>query len=42
MRIDEHVTLGLARREDPGVMMVKALGEQPWPDGDVDLLGHLF
>jgi hypothetical protein len=42
VRIDEHVTLGLARREDPGVMMVKALGGQPWPGGDVDLLGHLF
>ena len=42
VRIDDHVTLGLARQEDTGVMMVKALGEQPWPDGDVDLLGHLF
>ena len=27
---------------DTGVMMVKATGEQPWPEGDVDLLGHLF
>jgi GNAT superfamily N-acetyltransferase len=42
VKINEHVTLGLARREDPGVMMVKALGRQPWPDGEVDLLGHLF
>ena len=42
VRIDEHVTLGLARQEDPGAMMVKALGEQAWPEGDVDLLGHLF
>jgi GNAT superfamily N-acetyltransferase len=42
VKIHDHVTLGLARQEDPGVMMVKALGEQPWPDGDVDLLGHLF
>ena len=42
VKINEHVTLGLARREAPGVMMVKALGGQAWPDGDVDLLGHLF
>jgi hypothetical protein len=42
VKIHDHVTVGLARQEDPGVMMVKALGEQPWPDGDVDLLGHLF
>ena len=42
VRIHDHVTLGLARREDPGAMMVKALGEQAWPEGDVDLLGHLF
>ena len=40
--IEDHVTLGLARHEDTGAMMVKALGEHAWPDGDVDLLGHLF
>ena len=42
VRIDDHVTLGLARQADPGAMMVMALGEQIWPDDDVDLLGHLF
>jgi predicted N-acetyltransferase YhbS len=42
VRIDEHVTLGLARHTDTGAMMVKALGEHTWPDGEVDLLGHLF
>jgi hypothetical protein len=42
VRINDHVTLGLAGPEDTGVMMVKATGEQPWPEGDVDLLGHLF
>jgi GNAT superfamily N-acetyltransferase len=42
VRIDDHVTLGLARQADTGAMMVKALGDQPWPEGDVDLLGHLF
>jgi predicted N-acetyltransferase YhbS len=42
VRINDHVTLGLARQADPGAMMVKASGEQSWPEGDVDLLGHLF
>jgi GNAT superfamily N-acetyltransferase len=42
VRIDNHVTLGLAGPADTGVMMVKATGPHPWPDGDVDLLGHLF
>ena len=42
LRINDHVTLGLAGPEDTGVMMVKAVGEQPWPEDDVDLLGHLF
>jgi predicted N-acetyltransferase YhbS len=42
VQIHDHVTLGLARREDTGAMMVKAVGEQHWPEGDVDLLGHLF
>lgn len=42
VRIDEHVTLGLARHADTGAMMIKAIGEHSWPDGDVDLLGHLF
>jgi len=42
VRINDHLTLGLARQEDTGAMMIKALGQQPWPEGDVDLLGHLF
>jgi GNAT superfamily N-acetyltransferase len=42
VKIHDHVTLGLARQEDTGAMMVKAPGEQSWPEGDVDLLGHLF
>jgi len=42
VQINDHVTLGLARQEDTGAMMIKALGQQPWPKGDVDLLGHLF
>ena len=42
VKIDDHTTLGLARQADPDVMMVKAIGARAWPDGDVDLLGHLF
>ena len=42
VRIHDHATLGIARQEDTGAMMVKAIGEQAWPDGDVDLLGHVF
>jgi GNAT superfamily N-acetyltransferase len=42
VRIDNHVTLGLAGPADTGAMMVKATGARPWPEGDVDLLGHLF
>ena len=42
VRIDKHATLGIARQADPGAMMVKAIGEQAWPEDDVDLLGHLF
>jgi len=42
VKIDNHTTLGLARQVDPGVMMVKAVGNRAWPVGDVDLLGHLF
>jgi hypothetical protein len=33
---------GIARQADPEAMMVKAIGEQAWPEDDVDLLGHLF
>ena len=42
LRINNHVTLGLAGPEDTGAMMIKAIGAQDWPEGDVDLLGHLF
>jgi predicted N-acetyltransferase YhbS len=42
VQINDHATLGIARQEDTGAMMVKAVGEQAWPDGDVDLLGHVF
>jgi GNAT superfamily N-acetyltransferase len=42
LMIHEHATLGLARSEDTGALMVKQTGQLPWPDGEADLLGHLF
>jgi len=42
VKIDDHRTLGLATQENPGVMMVKDVAGRAWPEGDVDLLGHLF
>jgi hypothetical protein len=42
LKIDEHATLGLAAAEDTGALMVKKIGQQAWPEGEVDLLGHLF
>ena len=43
VKIDDHRTLGLATSESlADSMMVKATGSRLWPDGDVDLLGHVF
>ena len=42
VKIHEHTTLGLARAEDTGALMVKATGPRAWPEGEVDLLGHLI
>jgi predicted N-acetyltransferase YhbS len=42
LKIDDHTTLGLATAEDTGALMVKKIGSHDWPDGVVDLLGHLF
>ncbi|HET7018515.1 MAG TPA: GNAT family N-acetyltransferase [Streptosporangiaceae bacterium] len=42
LKINEHTTLGLATAEDTGALMIKRLGRPTWPDGEVDLLGHLF
>ena len=42
LKIDDHTTLGLATAEDTGALMVKKVGPHDWPDGEVDLLGHLF
>ena len=42
LKINDHTTLGLAERQQTGALMVKAMGGHAWPEGDVDLLGHLF
>jgi PhnB protein len=42
VKINEHMTLGLALDATPSAMMIKAVGKQSWPEGDVDLLGHIF
>ena len=42
VKIHEHTTLGLARAADTGALMVKATGQRDWPEGEVDLLGHVF
>jgi len=42
LKISDHTTLGLATAEDTGALMVKKIGQRTWPDGEVDLLGHLF
>jgi GNAT superfamily N-acetyltransferase len=42
LKIHEHVMLGLATAEDTGALMVKKTGQHAWPEGEVDLLGHLF
>jgi GNAT superfamily N-acetyltransferase len=42
LKIDDHTTLGLATAQDTGALMVKKTGNHDWPDGVVDLLGHLF
>jgi len=42
VKIHEHTTLGLAKAEDTDALMVKATGQRAWPEGEVDLLGHVF
>ena len=42
VKIHDHTTLGLARAAETGALMVKVIGQRAWPDGEVDLLGHLF
>ena len=42
VKIQDHSTVGLATAQDTKALMVKVSGEQAWPGGDVDLLGHLF
>jgi GNAT superfamily N-acetyltransferase len=42
VKIHEHTTLGVAWAAETGALMVKAIGPRAWPEGEVDLLGHLF
>lgn len=42
VKIHDHTTHGLATAEDTNSLMVKVIGQQAWPEGEVDLLGHLF
>jgi GNAT superfamily N-acetyltransferase len=42
VQINEHTTLGIGQESLADALMVKATGDQPWPDGDADLLGHVF
>ncbi len=42
VKIHEHTTLGLATAAQTNALMVKAIGQRVWPEGEVDLLGHLF
>ena len=42
VKIHDHRTLGLATAQDTSALMVKRTGQQAWPRGEVDLLGHLF
>jgi predicted N-acetyltransferase YhbS len=41
VKMHEHRTIGIACEPVPE-LMVKELGNRAWPDGTVDLLGHLF
>ncbi len=42
VKIHDHSTVGLATAQDTNALMVKRIGQQAWPAGEVDLLGHLF
>ena len=42
VKINDHRTLGLAESEILESLMVKPLTAQPWPAGEVDLLGPVF
>jgi GNAT superfamily N-acetyltransferase len=42
VKINEHATIGLATNVIPHAMMVRPVSQSAWPDGPVDLLGHVF
>ncbi len=42
LAIDELRCHGVVRRDLSEVFMVKPLAGEAWPDGPIDMLGHLF
>lgn len=40
--IHNHESMGVFRRELKRGLLVRECGEQPWPDGEVDFMGHMF
>lgn len=42
LRIYDHETVGIGNMRLDVPMMVKQIGENPWPEEPVDLLGYLF
>ena len=42
LRIHEYKNYGVAFEHLDEDVMVKQLGEEPWPDGPIDLLGFMF
>lgn len=42
VRIHDHRTLGVARAVPSHELMVRPVSGAAWPDGEIDLLGHVF
>lgn len=42
LMINEHQTIGVAKRSLSDCMMAKSLGNQHWVEGEVDLMGTVF
>jgi GNAT superfamily N-acetyltransferase len=42
LAIDERASHSMQRRDFSGTFMVKALSDEPFPGGEIDLLGYLF
>jgi len=42
VKINEHRTIGIGHAEAPHALMARPVGPEPWPTGEIDLLGHIF